>query len=221
MKYTLKLIALVMLAAPAAQGAEPAAKQFLRYIYGAEGINLADISHPSVDLWMLRGAKNAVVLAALDAAKIEARRTGVISGILKASENGPDLYFIETRDGLVDPAFNLDGVYFLHRQLVLHFIYAALGNDDTTLRRLATDDTKIEIVGPRAQPGEMGQYGSIIQMMPVVRSSNPGSDSESRNITYRVPVGDTPLLLTLVKQGSTWKIDTSNKVRVPLEGFFR
>jgi len=32
---------------------------------------------------------------------------------------------------------------------------------------------------------------------------------------------DTMLLLTLVKEGSTWKVDTSKAVRVPLEFFFR
>ena len=39
--------------------------------------------------------------------------------------------------------------------------------------------------------------------------------------TYRVPIGDEALTLTLLKEGSTWKIDTSKSVRVPLEFFFR
>lgn len=221
MKHAHRLFALLLLAAPLAHGAEPPAKQFLRYIYGADGINLVDISHPSADLWMVRGAKNPQALTALDSQKIEPKRAGVYSGVIRASEQGPDLYFIEVRDGLVDPAFNLDQIYFMHRQLVLHFIYSALGNDSTTLGRLVTHESGVEITGPRAPSGEMGQYGEIIQMMPVVRSSNPVDDEKSRSITYRVPIGDTAVMLTLVKQGNTWKVDTSKKVQLPLEFFFR
>jgi hypothetical protein len=82
MKNTLRLIALVLLTAPVAQCAEPVAKQFLRYIYGADDISLTNICHPSDDLWMLRGAKNTNALTALDVEKIESKRTGVLSGVL-------------------------------------------------------------------------------------------------------------------------------------------
>jgi len=131
------------------------------------------------------------------------------------------IYFIELRDGLVDPAFNLDGIYLMHRQLVLRFIYSTLEGDQTMLGRLATDASKIQIVGPKAAPGDMDQYGSIIEMMPVVRSSRAADDAKTRTVTYRVPMGDAALALTLVKDGSTWKVDTSKSVRVPLEFFFR
>jgi hypothetical protein len=67
----------------------------------------------------------------------------------------------------------------------------------------------------------MDQYGSIIELMPVVRSSKPAEDAKSRTVTYRIPIGEAALSLTLVKDGSTWKIDTSKTVRVPLEFFFR
>ena len=216
-----RFLAFLLLAAPLAHGAEPAAKQFLSYIYGAEGINLADISHPSPDLWMVRGAKNPQALAALDGVKFEPKRAGVYYGTVRASEDGPDLYFIEMRDGLVDPAINLDQIYFGQRQLILHCIYAALGDDSRTVSRLVTNDSGVEVTGPRAPRGDMDQYGSIIQMMPVVRSSNPVDDAKTRTITYRVPVSDPALLLTLVKQGSTWKIDTSKKVQLSLEFFYR
>ena len=216
MNNSLRLIALLLLATPVAQCAEPAAKQFLRYIYGADGIGLTNICHPSDDLWMLRGTKNTNALAALDAEKFESKRTGVSSGVL-----GTDIYFIELRDGLVDPAFSLDGIYVLHRQLVLRFLYSTLPRDQATLRRLVTDASKVQIVGPTAAPGDMDQYGSVIEAMPVVRSSRPADDAKTKTVTYRVPIGDTALALTLVKEGSTWKVDTSKTVRVPLEFFFR
>ena len=216
MNNTLRLIALLLLSTPVAQSAEPAAKQFLRYIYGADGISLTNICHPSDDLWMARGAKNTNALAALNAEKIEPKRTGVLSGVL-----GTDIYFIELRDGLVDPAFSLDGIYLMHRQLVLRFIYSTLSRDQAMLGRLATDASKVQIVGPKAAPGDMDQYGSIIEAMPVVRSSKPADDAKTKTVTYRVPMGDAALPLTLVKEGSTWKVDTSKSVRVPLEFFFR
>lgn len=216
MKNTLRIIALLLLAAPAAESAEPAAKQFLRYIYGADGISLTNICHPSDDLWMLRGARNANALAALDTEKFESKRTGVSSGVL-----GTDIYFVELRDGLVDPAFSLDGIYLLHRQLVLGFIFSTLSRDQATLSRLATDASKVQIAGPKAAPGDMDQYGSIIEAMPVVRSSKAADDAKTKTVTYRVPMGDAALPLTLVKEGSTWKVDTSKTVRVPLEFFFR
>jgi hypothetical protein len=216
MNNTIRLIALFLFTAPIAQSAEPVARQFLRYMYGADDINVTNICHHSDDLWMVRGARNTNALAALNAEKIEAKRTGVSSGVL-----GTDIYFIELRDGLVDPAFNLDGIYLMHRQLVLRFIYSTLSRDQTMLGRLSTDAGRIQIVGPTAAPGDMDQYGSIIEMMPVVRSSRAADDAKTRTVTYRVPMGDTALALTLVKDGSTWKVDTSKTVRVPLEFFFR
>ena len=209
-------LSLLLMACTVVQAAEPAAKQFLRHIYGADGIVLADICYPSDDLWMLRGVKNPEALAALDELKFDSRPTGITSGVVRM-----DLYFIETRDGKVDPAFNLDGVYHIQRQLVQYFIYYVLAGNQQKLEGLVTDASKVEIVGPRAMPGEMGQYSSIIGMMPVVRSSKPANDAKTRTFTYRVPIGEEALSLTLVKNGNTWKIDTSSKVRVPLEFFFR
>jgi len=219
MNIAMRLTALLLLAAPTiecAEPVEPVTKQFLRYIYGDDDITLTNICHPSDDSWMLRGAKNTNALAALATMPFAPKVTGVSSGIV-----GSDIYFVELRDGLVDPAFNLDGIYQLHRQLVLRFLYASLSRDQPTLRRLVTDAGKVEIAGPKAAPGEMDQYGSIIAMMPVVRLSNAADDAKTRSVTYRIPVGEVALSLTLIKDGNTWKIDTSKTVRVPLEFFFR
>ena len=212
-----RLFAVLLFSVSSARCATPAAaRQFLRYIYGADDIELGEICLPSEDAWMLHGAKNTDALAELDHLKIDAKSSGVISGLV-----GRDIYFIETRDGKVDPAFNLDGVYLLHRQLVLHFLYAALSGDRELLGRMSTDAGKVKIVGPKAPPGDMDQYGSILEMMPVLRSSKPADDAKSRTVTYRVPIGNEALALTLLKDGSTWKIDTSKTVRISLEFFFR
>ena len=164
----------------------------------------------------MRGAKNTNALIALDGLKIVSKPSGVISGIV-----GTDIYFIETRDGKVDPSFNLNSIYVMHRQIVLHFLFSALLQDREMLGRLVTDVTKVSIDGPNAPQGDMDQYGAILEMMPVVRSTKPALDAKSRTVTYRVPIGEEALSLTLVKEGSTWKIDTSKTVRVPLGFFFR
>jgi hypothetical protein len=209
-------LVLLLIASSAAQAAEPAARQFLRYIYGAEGIDVAAVSHPSDDLWMVRGARNPEALATLDKMQFEARSAGITSGTVKT-----DLFFVEMRDGKVDPAFNLDGIYFMHRQLVLHFVYAVLTGDERKLAGLTTDASKVEIVGTRAMPGEMGQYAAVIGLIPVVRASMPADDARSRSVTYRIPISTEGLALRLIKDGNTWKIDTSKGVSVPLQFFFR
>ena len=218
MTTIIRSFTLLLIVASATQGAEPVAKQFLRYIYGADGIEIANVCHSSDDVWMLRGEKNASALAILDTLKIASKPTSIASGLI-----GKDIYFVETRDGKVDPAFTLDGVYRMHRQLVLRFIFAALTHDHNMMDRLATDPSKVKFVGPKdaPPPGEMGQYESIIELMPVVRSSRPAEDAKSRTVTYRVPISEEALSLTLLKEGGLWKIDTSKTVRVPLEFFFR
>jgi hypothetical protein len=67
----------------------------------------------------------------------------------------------------------------------------------------------------------MGQYASVIEMIPLVRSSKAPDDLKTKTVTYRVPISDAGLSLSVVKEGGTWKIDTSKTVRVPLEFFFR
>ncbi len=212
-RITTRLFALSLFVASFAQAAEPVAKQFLRYLYGEDGIELASICHPSDDAWMLRGAKNPSALAELKELKIPERKTGVTSGLV-----GADLYFIETRDGRVDPAFNLDGIYGLHRQLIFRFLFAVLAEDQTIVGQLVTDEAKVTVERPKAPRGEMvDRYGAILEMMPMIRSSQPADDAKSRTITYRVPFGEELLSLTLIKEGSTWKIETSKKLHIRLD----
>jgi hypothetical protein len=218
MNRIIGFFAVILVSASVAQCAEPVGKQFLRYIYGADGVELTNVCHSSDDLWMLRGAKNTNALSTLDSLTIASKPTGVTSGLV-----GRDLYFVETRDGKVDAAFNLDGVYAMHRQMVLRFVYSALSQNSKMLGEIVTDPSKVKIIGPKDAPpsGDMDVYTSIIEQMPVVRSSKPVDDAKSRTVTYHVPIGEEALSLTLVKNGSTWKIDTSKTIQVPLEFFYR
>ena len=218
MNIIFRFFALMLISVCGAECAEPASKQFLRYIYGADGVELTNICYPSDDAWMLRGAKDTNALAILDTLKVSSKTNGVTSGLV-----GRDMYFIETRDGKVDPAVNLEGVYTMHRQLVLQFIYSALSQNQRMLREIVTDANKVKIDGPKDAPpgGDMDVYGPIIGQLPVVRSSKPQDDVKSRTVTYRVPLGEEVLVLTLLKEGSRWKIDTSKSVRVSLEFFYR
>lgn len=218
MKIVLRLLAILLISVSGAHCAEPVAKQFLRYVYGADGIEFTNVCLPSDDAWTLRGARDTNALAALASLRIDSKSTGITSGLI-----GRDMYFIETRDGKVDPAFNLEGVYTMHRALVLRFIYASLSQNQRLLRENVTDASKVKIDGPKdaPPPGDMDVYVPIIERLPVVRSSRPQDDAKSRTVSYRVPLGEEALTLTLVKDGSTWKVDTSKSVRVSLEFFYR
>jgi len=211
------LLALLLACHHVLGGEEPAAKHYMRWIYGADNVDLAKVCQSHPDLWMLRGERNAGALAALDRSKIDfAKRDGIISGVL-----GTDIVFVEVRDGLVNPAFSLEGVHALHRQLVLMFLCHCLDGDTDVMKRLVTDPANVEIGGNKAAPGDMDQYAGILALVPVLRSSRPEEDARTKSVTYRVPLGEQGLALTLVKKGSTWRVDTSKKVVVPMEFFFR
>jgi len=218
MNKILGLFALLTVASCTSRAAEPVAKQFLRFIYGADDIQISNVCYATDDIWMLPGAKNTNALAAIDNLKITSKTSGITSGLL-----GHDLYFIETRDGKVDPGFNLDSIYFMHRQLVLRFIYSALSQNQQMLRDMVTDAGKVKIDGLKGAPpsGDMDVYEPIIAQLPVLRSSKSRDDAKSKTITYRVPLGEDALTLTLVKDGSTWKIDSSKSIQVSLEFFYR
>ena len=78
--------------------------------------------------------------------------------------------------------------------------------------------------------GEPGIDGAKIchphpDLWMVPGAKNPESIREakaaSKSITYRMPIGEKGFELTLVKKGSTWKIDSSKKISVPLKFFFQ
>lgn len=199
-----------------AQGAS-VANEFLRYVYGAEDVDLAKVCWPHDDLWMLRGAPNPAGLAELAATNIRHKDNDIVWESI-----ANDLCIVEVRDGKVVPTFLLEQVYTLHRQLVLRFLYASLEQDLKNLERLSTDAAKIRFGGAKPQPGgDMDVYGEIIACLPVVRVSASADDKKSKNVTYRVPLGRKGFTLQLVKKGSTWLVDSHAGIDVPLEFFFQ
>jgi hypothetical protein len=213
------LFVLFVLFAQAGSAGEPVAKEFLRYIYGADGIEISQICVPCDDAWMLRGPKDTNALAAVEALNMDpAKKSGVFAGLVRN-----DAYFLELHDGRIDPAFSLEGRYSIHRQIAKMFLYAALRHDQRLLARLTTDAKKVEILGSKDAPpaGDMDVYQGVIEAIPVVRSSKPSEDIKSKSVTYRLPVGDTALSITLVKKDGVWKIDTSKPVKVSLAFFYQ
>jgi hypothetical protein len=213
------LLAVIAFFTQAAVADESVVKQFLRYVYGADGVDISRTCLRAEDNWMLKGPKNTNALSAVDSLVIApAKRSGIYSGLIQH-----DVYFVEVRDGIVDPAFTLEGIYGIQHQLVKTFVYASLRQDKSLLKRLVTDVSKVEISGPRDAPpgGDMDVYEDIIGALPVVRSSKPSDDLISNTITYKVPVGEAGLVLTLLKKDGIWKIDTSKPIKVSLAFFYQ
>lgn len=218
----MKTLLIVSLLCLASVGAAPASEagpavQFLRFIYGAENVAIETHCWPNDDIWMLAGPKNPGGLEEIEKTKIsKARNTVLWESIDRA------ICLIEVREGRVDPAFNLDQVYFRHRQTVLRFVYAALGQDNEELAHVVTDVANVKFGGaPRPARGDMGVYQDIVMQMPVVRSSLPATDKSSRSITYRIPLGDRGFSVRLIKKDGQWLVDTRKAVTVPLALFFK
>ena len=214
----LKLVlGLLVVGGTSLMGADSVATQYLQYVYGGDGVDIDKICWPNDDLWMIRGQKNAEGLAQLAQEKIS---HGANEVVWENIQNA--LCIVEIRDGKADPRFLIDQVHQQHRQLILQFIYASLRQDQDMLKRLTTKPANVKF--GRAKPaagGDMDVYQDIIAMLPVVRVSVSAGDKTTKSITYQVPLGKKGLALRLVKQGSTWLIDSEQRVDVPLEFFFR
>ena len=194
-----------------------AAREYLRHVFGAEDVDLSAICWPHEDLWMVHGPKNPSALAELDKGGISESRDEVIF------ENVANRYCtIEVRAGRVDPAFSLDQISFRHRQMVLQFILAVLLQRRDLIEELASNPANVELGRQREFPGgDTEQYEVMVATMPVVRFSHPAADRESKSVTYRVPLGKKGFNLRLRRFAGTWKIDTSERVQLPLDIFFR
>lgn len=193
------------------------AKALLMYTYGKDDVDIQSKCTPNEDIWMLKGPYDKEQLHAVEATKIKISKSGVYSGLI-----GKEVCFIELREGKVDPSFNLDPVYAFHRRLILELIYSSLLQDKETLKNIVTNVENVSFgKAPKAGSGDMDQYGSIISMIPIVRSSSPSSDKISKSITYRIPLGKNGFSLRLVMKENRWKIDSSSKIELPLEFFFQ
>jgi hypothetical protein len=212
--FTWTLLASLFIVA-AAKCDEPVAKQFVRHLCGGDGIELAKICHPTPDLWMLdHNTKDAEALMALDALHVEPRKTGVTP-----FQVALHLFFVETRDNKVDASLNLENEYTVQKTIARTFVYFALQRDKR-IGEVVTDPAKVEIIGPTAAGGDMDVYAMVLEVTPVVRVSRPADDAKAKAVTYRFPIGDEALTLVLTKVNGKWKVDSSKKVRVPLDWYF-
>ena len=194
-----------------------AANQFLQDVYGGDGIEVEKLCWANDDLWMLRGAKNSAGLAELGEEKIPHSANEIVWATI---QNG--VCMLEIRDGKIDPAFMLEQTYTRHRQIVLQFIYAALGQDLDMLKALTTKPANVKF-GRAKRPagGDMDVYQGIVSLLPAVRASLPASDKVSQSVTYRLPLGAKGLTVRLVRKNGAWLVDTDQRVDVPLDFFFK
>lgn len=217
MKRMLILLSLVLTASCASAAHGSAAKKFLTFSYGGDDTSINEICQPNDDLWMLRGTRNPEAIQAVESAPINLKDPGIYTGIV-----GRDLCVVEMRQGKIDPSFNLSMVYSLHRNLILHFLYASLIQDRQQIAGLVTKPDNVSFGKAKAVPqGDMDVYLGVLGMLPIVRASTPAADKASKSITYRLPLDEHGFELRLQKQGNTWKIDTEKKIKVPLGFFFQ
>lgn len=190
---------------------------YLRHLYGDPTTDISAICWPNDDLWMLAGRKNAAGLAEIAESKISHDRDEVF---WENIQNG--LCIVEVRDGKVDPRFLLEQIRLQHRELILRFIYAALTADAESMRRLTTDPAKVKLAPEKAPPGgDLDVYQEVIALLPVVRVSPPADDKVSHSVSYRLPLGKDGFLVRLVKKEGGWLVDTTHRIDVPLEFFFK
>lgn len=193
------------------------ARTFLLFQYGKDIANITDICLPSKDLWMLQGKSNPQQQKLVQDTKIRVGANGLFMDTIER-----DICIVEMKDGKVDPAFNLELVYGMHRKLVLQFLYCSLLQENDQLARLVTNIENVSFGGaPKASYGDMDVYSEILSILPVTRCSTPSVDAESKSASYRIPLGDQITTLTIIRSDGLWKIDTSKKITVPLKFFWR
>ncbi len=196
---------------------EDALKQYLKYVYGDSSVRADEALHANPDNWMIAGELNADTISLIEESEFIVSDPGVFNGAV-----GRDLIFVEFKDGKAEPGFMLEGIYSIHRQLILKFLYEALLQNDRALKRFVTNSDNINFGRVPAAPyGDMDVYAGILGLIPIVRSSDPTEDARKNSITYRLPLSQAGFELTLVKKGNSWKIDTSEEVILPMEFFWR
>lgn len=216
MKKHLLVGAIALLLSGRAIAAVDPARDFLRFIFGAEDVKLAEVCWPNDDLWMIAGPKNDRGLAEIAALKFPSGKDQVIWENISGG-----LCIVELRDGKADPRFILDQVYFRQRQTVLRFVYAAMERDPEALAEVATRPEKITYGRTKAaSQSDMGVYAELIAMLPVVRTGRAAEGKVTKSVSYFLPIGPRGFTVRLVKRKSEWLVDTDAGLDVPLEIFF-
>lgn len=185
-------------------------KDYLAYIHGGDGVDIASVCWPHDDLWMIRGERDEAALR-----EVQEEKPGKDPVQWFTIRNG--LCIVELRDGRVDARFLIDQLRFLHRQMILRFVYAVLRHDREEIARLATRPERVKLGRWAAAPqGDLDVYQEILTQLPVVRLPKP-TDATTRSATYRLPLGPRGFDLRLVKRGSRWQIDTDTALDLPLD----
>lgn len=216
-RFVLSWLFIFTTSAHAAPMPEESVRKFLLYQYGKAVPEITDICVPSADLWMLRGSSNPEMQQLVQNLNIKIKANGLFMDTMDR-----DICIVELKDGQVDPQFNLAMVYQRHRGLILRLLYHALLQDKEELSELVTKVENISFGGaPKAARGDMDVYGGILGLLPVVRVSSPEADAKSSSVTYKIPIGDQVFTVRIIKEGGTWKIDTNQKMTIPLRYFWR
>jgi hypothetical protein len=211
------LLSLLATGAFAAPKPAEVVRSFLEYQYGGNVPGIGELCMPNPDMWMLHGADQPRKRDAIRQLEVKIGATGVFMDTIEQ-----DICIVELRDGLVDPQFNLALVQRIHQELVLQFLYHSLLQDKEALNRLVTNSSNVSFGdAPKAANGDMDVYSNVLSLIPVVRVSQPKTDSQSQSVTYRLPLGDEIFVVRIVRLQGVWKIDTDNKVTVPLRYFWR
>lgn len=214
---TIQVVAILAALAFPWQGmAQTIPQKFLLYCYGADGSDIATLTHPNDDLWMLRGLKDEAGIEAVKAIDLKLGASGLFSGPI-----GRDFCVVQMRNGKVDPSYNLAQVYGVHRSLVLQFVFACLSQEPSQLQRLVTNPANVSFGKTKpARAGDLDVYADIISSLPVLRSSAPAADKASKSVTYRLPIGREEVVLKLIKKGSAWMVDGNAPIRMPMDFFY-
>ncbi len=203
------LFGFVMSAGATVRAADPV-KDFLVHIHGGEGVDIAKVCWPHDDLWMIRGVRNDAALR-----QVQQEETGRDTVQWFSIQNG--LCIVELRDGRVDARFLIDQIRFVHRQMVLRFVYAVLRHDRQEIARLVTRPEQVKLGRWAAAPeGDLDVYQEILTQMPVVRLPKP-TDATTRSATYRLPLGPSGSELRLVHRSSGWKIDSDRPLELRID----
>src|ERR1051325_1272583 len=162
----LALLSLILVTASSWAGTAPelVSKQFLKYMYGADGVSIEEICRPNDDVWMLRNTRNREGIQAVESEKIGVSDSGVYARVI-----GRDFCVVELHQGKVDPSFNLDMVYQTQRQVILRFLYASLMQDSEGIARVVTKPENVSFGDAKpAPPGDMDVYEGVLSILPIV-----------------------------------------------------
>jgi hypothetical protein len=188
-------------------------KRFANYIYGGSSENISEAVLPHADLWMLRGKQDLEALHKIESMTFERHEDLTVIAIRS------ELVFLELKGEVVDPHFQLEAIYELHRKLIRSFLYFLSIEDERRLNSVVTDRSLIRVKGASAK--QAARFSTLISSLPTCRVSTQTEETKPNSVSYSVPMGHGVLKLSLIKDGNTWKVDTRNGIDVDLQAFLK